>query len=38
MMELYKILARLTLCYGSEAWTIRTADECRIIAADMKFL
>ena len=37
-MKVYKILARPTLCYGSEAWNIQTQDECRITHAEMKFL
>jgi hypothetical protein len=34
---IYKTLARPALCYGSEAWTIRT-DERSLILAEMHFL
>jgi hypothetical protein len=35
---IYKTLARPVLSYGSEAWTIRRADEKRLISAEMHFL
>ena len=37
-IHLYKTLARPVLCYGSEAWTLRTIDEHRITAGEMKFM
>jgi hypothetical protein len=37
-IRIYKTLARPILSYGSEAWTIRRADEKRLISAKMRFL
>jgi hypothetical protein len=37
-LNIYRILARPVLTYGSEAWTIRKADEKRLQAAEMKFM
>jgi hypothetical protein len=37
-IRIYKTLARPVLSYGSEAWTIRRADERRLISAEMRFL
>jgi hypothetical protein len=37
-LNIYRILERLVLSYGSEAWTIRKADEKRLQAAEMKFM
>ena len=37
-IRLYKTLARPVLCYGSEAWTMRTKDIHRITASEMKFM
>jgi hypothetical protein len=37
-LNIYRTLARLVLMYGSEAWTIRKADEKRLQAAEMKFM
>jgi hypothetical protein len=34
----YRTPARPVLIYGSEAWTIRKADEKRLQAAEIKFL
>ena len=36
--HLCKMLARPVLCYCSEAWTLRTSDETRITACEMKFM
>ncbi|KAJ4426675.1 hypothetical protein ANN_26473 [Periplaneta americana] len=36
--RLYQIIARPVLCYGSEAWTIRTKDESRLTACEMRFM
>jgi hypothetical protein len=36
-MKIYKILARPTLAYGSESWTIRSNDRKRLISAEMRF-
>jgi hypothetical protein len=38
IIHIYKTLARLVLSYGSEAWTIRRADEKRLISAEMRLL
>jgi hypothetical protein len=38
ILNIYRTLARPVLMYGSEAWTIRKADEKRLQAAEMKFL
>ena len=35
-VRLFKILARPTLCYGSEAWTLRKSDERHITTSEMK--
>ncbi|PSN41844.1 hypothetical protein C0J52_16225 [Blattella germanica] len=35
---LFKILARPTLCYSSEAWTLIKSDEHRITTSEMKFM
>ena len=35
---MYKTLARPVLTYGSEAWTIRQADERRLTTAEMRFM
>ena len=32
------MLGRPVLCYSSEAWTLRTSDESRITACEMKFM
>jgi hypothetical protein len=37
-LNIYRTLARPVLIYGSEAWTIRKADEKRLQAANMKFM
>jgi hypothetical protein len=37
-LNIYRTLARPVLTYGSEAWTIRTAAEKRLQAAEMKFM
>jgi hypothetical protein len=37
-LNIYRSLARPVLIYGSEAWTIRNADEKRLQAAEMKFI
>jgi hypothetical protein len=37
-LNIYSTLARPVLIYGSEAWTIRKADEKRLQAAEMKFM
>jgi hypothetical protein len=37
-IRLYKTLARPSLCYGSEVWTIREGDRNRLMACEMKFL
>jgi hypothetical protein len=37
-IRVYKPLARPVLSYGSEAWTVRRADERRLISAEMCFL
>ncbi|KAJ4437062.1 hypothetical protein ANN_17197 [Periplaneta americana] len=36
--RLYQIIARPVLCYGSEAWAIRTKDESRLTACEMRFM
>jgi hypothetical protein len=36
-LNIYRTPARSVLIYGSEAWTIRKADEKRLQAAEMKF-
>jgi hypothetical protein len=36
-LNIYRTLARPVLIYGSEAWTIRKADEKRLQVAEMKF-
>jgi hypothetical protein len=36
--NIYRTLARSVLIYGSEAWTIRKADEKKLQAAEMKFM
>jgi hypothetical protein len=33
--KIYKILARPTLAYGSESWTIRSNNRKRLISAEM---
>jgi hypothetical protein len=35
-LNIYRTLARPILLYGSEAWTIRKADEKTLQAAEMK--
>jgi hypothetical protein len=35
-LNIYRILSRPVLIYGSEAWTIIKADEKRLQAAEMK--
>ena len=35
--RLYNTLARPTLCYGSEAWTLRTQDISRITVREMAY-
>jgi hypothetical protein len=35
--SIYRTLGKPVLIYGSEAWTIRKADEKRLQAAEMKF-
>jgi hypothetical protein len=37
-LRVYKTLARPVLAYGSEAWTIRKADERRLTTAGMRFM
>jgi hypothetical protein len=37
-LNMYRTLARPVLIYGSEAWTIRKADDKRLEAAEMKFM
>jgi hypothetical protein len=37
-LNIYRTLARPVLIYGSEAWTIRKADERSLQAAEMKFM
>jgi hypothetical protein len=37
-LNVYRTLARPVLVYGSEAWTIRKADEKRLQEAEMKFM
>jgi hypothetical protein len=37
-LNIYRTLARPVLIYGSEAWTIRKADEKRLQAAETKFM
>jgi hypothetical protein len=37
-LNIYRTLARPVLIYGSEAWTVRKADEKRLQAAEMKFM
>jgi hypothetical protein len=37
-LNIYVTLTRPVLIYGSEAWTIRKADEKRLQGAEMKFL
>jgi hypothetical protein len=37
-LKLYKILAKPTLVYGSETWTLRRADERRLMSAEMRFI
>ncbi|KAJ4430121.1 hypothetical protein ANN_22331 [Periplaneta americana] len=37
-LKVYKTLARPVLTYGSEAWTIRKADEQRLMTAEMRFM
>jgi hypothetical protein len=37
-LNIYRTLTRRLLIYGSEAWTIRKADEKRLQAAEMKFM
>jgi hypothetical protein len=37
-IKIYKILARPTLAYGSESWTIRGNDRKRLISAEMQFI
>jgi hypothetical protein len=37
-IRIYKTVARPVLSYGSEAWTVRRADERRSISAEMRFL
>jgi hypothetical protein len=37
-IKIYKILARPTLAYGSEPWTIRSNDRKRLISAKMRFI
>jgi hypothetical protein len=37
-LNIYRTLARPVLIYGSEAWTMRKADEKRLQAAEMKFM
>jgi hypothetical protein len=36
--KIYKILARPTLTYDSESWTIRINDRKRLISAEMRFI
>ncbi|KAJ4432301.1 hypothetical protein ANN_20920 [Periplaneta americana] len=36
--RLYQIIARPVLCYGGEAWTIRTKDGSRLTACEMRFM
>jgi hypothetical protein len=37
-IKIYKILARPTLAYGSESWTIQSNDRKRLISAEMRFI
>jgi hypothetical protein len=37
-LNIYRTLARPVLIYGSEAWTVRKADEKTLKAAEMKFM
>jgi hypothetical protein len=37
-LNIYRTLGRPVLIYGSEAWTIRKADEKRLQAAEIKFM
>jgi len=37
-MKFYKVVARLTLLYGSETWVTTTRDMTRLEAAEMRFL
>jgi hypothetical protein len=37
-LQVYKTLERPVLSYGSEAWTIKKADEKRLQASEMKFM
>jgi hypothetical protein len=37
-LNIYRTLARPVLIYGSEAWTVRKADEKRLQAAEMNFM
>jgi hypothetical protein len=37
-IKIYKILARQTLAYGSESWTIRSNDRKRLISAEIRFI
>jgi hypothetical protein len=37
-LNIYRTLARSVLIYGSEAWTIRKADEIRLQVAKIKFM
>jgi hypothetical protein len=37
-LQVYKTLARPVLSYGSEAWTIKKADEKRLQESEMKFM
>ncbi|KAJ4448252.1 hypothetical protein ANN_10266 [Periplaneta americana] len=37
-IRLYNTLTRPMLSYGSEAWTLRKADKCRITACEMRFM
>jgi hypothetical protein len=37
-IKLYNTLAPPVLLYGSETWTIKARDSCRITAAKMKYM
>jgi molybdopterin-guanine dinucleotide biosynthesis protein len=37
-MKLYKVVAKLTLLYGSETWVTTKRDMTRLEAAEMRFL
>ena len=37
-MKFYKVVARLSLTYGSETWVTTTRDMTRLEAAEIRFL